>query len=216
MRAAWQSRAASCSTTRPSTAACRSARRLATVSSSSASRRRMAARAISASSRSVAVRFRSEPREVRLSGLDAKALGMQVNGEGTLTGSRRARGPVRSRSSRRTRPCKAAAHAAPPTVDVAARQARARDALRHEPHAGRAVVARPQADGARRRVSGNFEAFPASNGNVFRGWSHDFAVRARRVREGVRGDAAAAGINAKELGMRALERKFAFDSGADR
>ncbi len=97
--------------------------------------------------------FRAEPREIRVSKLSAEVFGMQVSGDGTLTGADELAGNVTIAefTPSSARAIAAARERAAEGRRERPRQAGARNALRREPHVRARVAREPQGHGVRRR-----------------------------------------------------------------
>jgi uncharacterized protein involved in outer membrane biogenesis len=159
--------------------------------------------------------FRSEPREVRVTKLQAKLLGLELSGEGTLAGDE-LRGNVAIPEFGPTPAVRALLRAAvPPRVDVSAL-----DKLALTTHfdanvaTGRAALTNIKAGVFGATISGNLEALPGERGNSFRG-----SISTSRFAPDAFAKAFAAmlpqTIQVKELGMMRLEARFALDTEAD-
>jgi len=160
--------------------------------------------------------FQQEPQVVRLTSIDATALGAHVTGEGTLTGSNELAGHVAVAELTPTPALQALLRGAvPPTVDVAALGTLALDARFDTTlDTGRAALRDFKLTALGASVSGTLESLPGARGNVFRGqiqtsrFASDALVQAFR-------DMLPAGLSAQELGMLELGATFSLDSGAD-
>jgi len=160
--------------------------------------------------------FQQEPQVVRLTSIDATALGAHVTGEGTLTGSNELAGHVVVAELTPTPALQALLRGAvPPTVDVAALGTLALDARFDTTlDTGRAALRDFKLTALGASVSGTLESLPGARGNVFRGqiqtsrFASDALVQAFR-------DMLPAGLSAQELGMLELGATFSLDSGAD-
>jgi AsmA protein len=160
--------------------------------------------------------FRAEPREIRVSKLSAEVFGMQVSGDGTLTGADELAGNVTIAEFTPSSAVQSLLRASvPPKVDVSALGKLAL-ATRFDANltSGRASLANLKATVFGAAISGNLEALPGDNGNVFRG-----SVSTSRFAPDAFAKAFAAmlppTLDVKELGTVRVESKFTFDSGAD-
>ena len=160
--------------------------------------------------------FQQEPQVVRLTGVDAAALGMRVTGEGSLTGGNELEGHVVIGEFTPSAALQALLRGAvPPTVDVGALGALALDApFATSLDSGRASLTDFKLTALGATVSGTLEAVPGERGNVFRGqiqssrFASDALVKAFA-------SLLPAGLTANELGMLELGAGFTLDSGAD-
>ena len=137
--------------------------------------------------------FRAEPREIRVSKLSAEVFGMQVSGDGTLTGADELAGNVTIAEFTPNSAVQSLLRASvPPKVDVSALGKLAL-ATRFDANltSGRASLANLKATVFGAAISGNLEALPGQQRQRVPRLGVHLALRARRVREGVRGDAAA-------------------------
>ena len=137
--------------------------------------------------------FRSEPREIRVSKLSAEVFGMKVTGDGTLTGTDELAGNVTIAEFTPNAAVQSLLRSSvPPKVDVSALGKLAL-ATRFEANltSGRASLANLKATVFGATISGNLEALPGPERQRVPRLGVDLALRARRVREGVRRDAAA-------------------------
>src|SRR5882672_4256370 len=160
--------------------------------------------------------FRSEPREVRLTGLDAKALGMQIKGEGTLTGADELAGRVEIPEFAPNKAVQGLLKTyAPATVDVAAIDKLALS-TRFDTNltTGRAALRDLKATALGATLSGDVQVTPSGKSSSYRG-----SVQTSRFAPDAFAKAFAgmlpAGVKAQQLGMVQLKAQFALDSGAD-
>jgi uncharacterized protein involved in outer membrane biogenesis len=160
--------------------------------------------------------FRAEPREIRVSKLSAGVLGMQITGDGTLTGKDELAGNVTIPEFTPSAAVQSLLRSSvPPRVDVSALGKLAL-ATRFDANltSGRASIANLRATVFGATITGNLEALPGQNGNVFRG-----SVTTSRFAPDAFAKAFAAmlppKIDARQLGNVRVETKFVFDTAAD-
>jgi uncharacterized protein involved in outer membrane biogenesis len=160
--------------------------------------------------------FVAEPREIRVSKLAAEMFGMKVTGDGALLGKDELSGSVTIPVFTPGAAVQALLRSSvPPKVDVSALRELAL-ATRFEANltSGRASLANLTATVFGARISGNLEAVPGQNGNVFRG-----SVSTSRFAPDAFAQAFAAMLPPKldvgELGIVRIETTFAFDTAAD-
>ena len=160
--------------------------------------------------------FRSEPREIRVSKLSAEAFGLTVSGDGTLEGKDELTGNVTIPEFTPSAAVQSLLRASvPPKVDVSALGKLAL-ATRFEANltSGRASLAGLRATVFGASISGNLDAIPGQNGNVFRG-----SVATSRFAPDAFAKAFAAmlppKVGAQQLGTVRIETTFAFDTAAD-
>src|SRR5882672_111285 len=160
--------------------------------------------------------FRSEPREVRLTGLDAKALGMQIKAEGTLTGADELAGRVEIPEFAPNKAVQGLLKTyAPSTMDVAAIDKLAL-ATRFDTNltTGRAGLRDLKVTALGATLSGDVQVTPSGKSSSYRG-----SVQTSRFAPDALAKAFAnmlpAGVKAQQLGMVQLKAQFALDSGAD-
>src|SRR5882672_1492925 len=160
--------------------------------------------------------FRSQPQEVRLTGLDAKALGMQIKGEGTLTGADELAGRVEIPEFAPNKAVQGLLKTyAPATVDVAAIDKLALS-TRFDTNltTGRAALRDLKATALGATLSGDVQVTPSGKSSSYRG-----SVQTSRFAPDAFAKAFAgmlpAGVKAQQLGMVQLKAQFALDSGAD-
>jgi AsmA protein len=160
--------------------------------------------------------FQQEPQTMRLTAVDAAALGMHVTGEGSLTGGNELAGHVVIGEFTPNPALQALLRGAvPPTVDVGALGPLALDApFDASLNSGRAALRNFKLTALGATVSGTLEAVPGERGNVVRGqiqtsrFASDALVKAVAA-------TLPAGLTANELGMFELNAGFTLDSGAD-
>jgi AsmA protein len=160
--------------------------------------------------------FQQEPQVVRLTGVDAMALGAHVTGEGTLTGGNELAGHVVVAELTPNAALQALLRGAvPPTVDVAALGLLALDARFDTTlDTGRAALRDFKLTALGATVSGTLEALPGERGNVFRGQIQTSRFASDAVVKAFAG-LLPAGLSANELGMLELGAGFSLDSAAD-
>lgn len=160
--------------------------------------------------------FRAEPREVRLTNLDAALLGMTVRGEGTLAGNDTLAGRIEVAQFSPSKAVQAMLRAAvPPTVDVSALD---RIALRTSFEAsltsGAAALRGLRAEAFGATIDADLQAIPGNRGNTFRG-----SIATSRFAPDAFAKAFAAllpkQISPGELGMIQAKAQFTLDSGGD-
>jgi AsmA protein len=160
--------------------------------------------------------FQQEPQAVRLTGIDAAALGMHVTGEAALTGGNELAGHVViGELTPSTALLALLRGAVPPTVDVSALGTLALDARFDTTlETGRAALRDFKLTALGATVTGTLEAVPDSRGNVFRG-----QIQTTRFASDALVQTFAAllppGLSASELGMLELAAGFTLDAGAD-
>jgi AsmA protein len=160
--------------------------------------------------------FQQEPQVVRLTGVDASALGVHVTGEGTLTGGNELSGHVVVGELTPNAALQALLRdAVGATVDVSALGPLALDAgFDTTLDTGRATLRDFKLTALGANVSGTVETVPGARGNVYRGqiqtsrFASDGLVRAFA-------STLPAGLTANELGMLELGAGFTLDSAAD-
>lgn len=160
--------------------------------------------------------FRAEPREIRVSKVSADVFGMKVTGDGALTGRDELAGNVTIAEFTPNAAVQSLLRASvPPKVDVSALGKLAL-ATRFAANltTGSASLANLKATVFGATISGNLEALPGQNGNVFRG-----SVSTSRFAPDAFAKAFAAmlppKIDAKKLGTARVATKFVFDTAAD-
>ena len=160
--------------------------------------------------------FQQQPQTVRLTGVDAAALGLHVTGEGTLTGGNELAGHVVVGDVTPNAALQALLRGAvPPTVDVGALGTLALDARFDTTlDSGRAALRDFTLKALGATVTGTLEAVPGERGNVFRG-----QIQTSRFASDAMVQAFSAmlppGLAAGELGMLELAAGFTLDSRAD-
>lgn len=161
--------------------------------------------------------FRSQPQEVRLTNLDAKALGLQVKGEGTLTGTEELAGRVEIPEFAPNKALQGMLKTyVPPTVDVSAIDKLALS-TRFDTNltTGRASLKELKATALGATLTGELQAIPGGNkGNSYRG-----SLSTSRFAPDAFAKAFAQllpeGVKAQQLGMVQVTTQFAMDAGAD-
>jgi uncharacterized protein involved in outer membrane biogenesis len=160
--------------------------------------------------------FQQEPQVVRLTSIDAAALGTRVTGEASLTGGNELAGHVVIGEFTPNAATQALLRGAvPPSVDVTALGTLALDApFDMSLDSGRASLRDLKLTALGATVTGTFEAVPGERGDVFRGqiqssrFASDALVKALA-------SMLPAGLTANELGMLELGGSFTLDSAAD-
>ena len=160
--------------------------------------------------------FQQEPQVVRLTGVDASALGMHVTGEGTLTGGNELAGHVVVGELTPSAALQALLRdVVGATVDLSALGTLALDAgFDTTLDTGRATLRDFKLTALGANLSGTLETVPGARGNVYRGqiqssrFASDALVKAFA-------SMLPAGLTASELGMLELGAGFTLDSGAD-
>lgn len=161
-------------------------------------------------------RFQAEPQTIHVTNVRAELLGVQIAGEGSLTGSNELAGRVVIPQFTPNAAVQALLRTAvPPTVDVTGLGALALDTrFDTSLDSGRAALRDLTASVLGATISGNLEALPGQHGNVFRG-----AVSTSRFPADAFAKTFAAmlppNLTASELGMIELATTFTFDAGAD-
>ncbi|HVJ31460.1 MAG TPA: AsmA-like C-terminal region-containing protein, partial [Gammaproteobacteria bacterium] len=160
--------------------------------------------------------FQQEPQLVRLTGIDAAALGAHVTGEGTLTGGNELAGHVVVAELTPNAALQALLRGAvPPTVDIAALGTLALDARFDTTlDTGRASLSDFKLTALGATASGTLEALPGERGNVFRGRIQTSRFASDALVQAFAG-LLPPGLSASELGMLELGAGFSLDSGAD-
>jgi uncharacterized protein involved in outer membrane biogenesis len=159
--------------------------------------------------------FRSEPREIRVTKLAAKLLGLELSGEGTLTGDE-LKGKVAIPEFAPTPAVRSFLRTVvPPRVDVGALDKLALTTnFDSNVATGRAALTSLEARVFGATISGHLEALPGERGNSFRG-----SVTTSRFPPDSFAKAFAAmlpqTIDVKELGTMRVTAKFALDGAAD-
>src|SRR6185503_13667510 len=160
--------------------------------------------------------FQQEPQVVRLTGVDASALGMHVTGEGTLTGGNELAGHVVVGELTPSAALQALLRdVVGATVDLSALGTLALDAgFDTTLDTGRATLRDFKLTALGANLSGTLETVPGARGNVYRGqiqssrFASDALVKAFA-------SMLPAGLTANELGMLELGAAVTLDSGAD-
>ena len=160
--------------------------------------------------------FQQEPQIVRLSGIDAMALGAHVTGESTLTGGNELAGHVVIAELAPNTALQALLRGAvPPTVDVTALGLLALDARFDTTlDTGRAALRDLKLTALGATLTGTLEALPGERGNVFRGQIQTSRFASDAMVQAFKGFLPP-NLSAKELGMLELGAGFSLDSGAD-
>ena len=160
--------------------------------------------------------FQQEPQIVRLTGIDATALGAHVTGEGTLTGGNELAGHLVVAELTPNAALQALLRGAvPPTVDVTALGTLALDARFDTTlDTGRAALRDLKLTALGTTVTGTLEALPGARGNVFRGQIQTSRFPSDAIVKAFAG-MLPPNLTAKELGMLELGAGFSLDSGAD-
>jgi uncharacterized protein involved in outer membrane biogenesis len=160
--------------------------------------------------------FQQEPQTVRLTGLDAEALGVAVRGEGTLTAGNELAGRVAVAEFTPNEALQALLRErVPQSVDVAALGPLALEtSFATSLDSGRASARELRLTALGATVSGNLEIAPGNGGNVVRG-----ELQTSRFPADALARAFAASLppnlTASELGTLELAATFVLDSGAD-
>jgi AsmA protein len=165
---------------------------------------------------SAAFRFRAEPSAIEVTNVRAEALGIELSGEGSLTGGNELAGHVAIAEFTPNTAVQGLLRAAvPPTVEVAALGALAID-TRFDTNldTGRAALRDLTAKVFGATIQGNLAGLPGERGNVFRG-----SISTSRFPADAFAKTFAAllppNLAASELGMIELATTFTFDAGAD-
>jgi uncharacterized protein involved in outer membrane biogenesis len=160
--------------------------------------------------------YRARPREIRVSELSAEVLGVHLTGAGTLAGTDELTGNVDIAEFAPNAALRSLLRSVvPPKVDVSALD-RLALATRFDANleSGRAALANLNATVLGAQISGNLEAVPGANGNVFRG-----SVATSRFAPDAFAQAFAAMLPPKldvtEIGAIRLQTSFSFDTAAD-
>jgi len=160
--------------------------------------------------------FQTEPQVMRVSSLNADALGMHVTGEATLTGGNELAGRVAIGEFTPNAALQALLRGAvPPTVDVAALGRLALETTFDTSlDTGRAALRDFKLTALGATVSGTLEGVPGDRGDLFRG-----QIQTSRFAPDAMTQAFAAmlppTLTADKLGMLELAASFTFDAGAD-
>jgi AsmA protein len=160
--------------------------------------------------------FDSEPREIRVTNLSAEVFGMKLRGDGALAGQDELTGSVTIPAFEPSAAVQALLRSSvPPKVDVSALGELAL-ATRFDANltSGRASLANLTATVFGAVISGNLDAVPGQNGNVFRG---SFSTSRFAPDAFARAFAAMLPpqVDAQKLGTVRIETTFAFDTAAD-
>ena len=160
--------------------------------------------------------FQQEPQVVRLTAVDAAALGAHVTGEGTLTGGNELAGHVVVAELTPNAALQALLRGAvPPTVDVTALGTLGLDARFDTTlDTGRAALRDFKLTALGATVTGTLEALPGERGNLFRGQIQTSRFASDAMVQAFKG-LLPPNLSAKELGMLELGAGFSLDSGAD-
>jgi hypothetical protein len=160
--------------------------------------------------------FRAQPREIRVTGVDAQLFGMRVRGEGTLAGDNELKGRIDIPEFTPNAAVQSLLRASvPPTVDVSALGKLAL-ATRFDANlaTGRAALREIKAGAFGASITGELEALPGTNGNTFQG-----SVATSRFAPDAFAKAFAAllpaNLSPSELGMLQVNTRFVFDSARD-
>jgi uncharacterized protein involved in outer membrane biogenesis len=160
--------------------------------------------------------FQAEPQVLNLTGLEAETLGMQIRGNGTLTGSSELAGSIEIPAFTPNAAVQAwLRNAAPPTLDVSALDRLAlRARFDTNLDSGRASIRDLEASVLGATLTGNLDALPGERGNVFSG-----TITTSRFAPDAFAKAFATvlppDLATSELGMIELDARFVFDAGAD-
>jgi AsmA protein len=162
--------------------------------------------------------FRNEPREARLTALDAKALGLQLKGEGTLTGTDAVAGRVEIPEFAPSKAVQGLLKAyAPSTVDLSALDKLAL-AARFDANVstGRASVRELKVSALGATLSGDLESLPGAKGKPA---SYRGSIATSRFSPDALAKAFAQllpeGVKPQQLGTMQVKAQFALDGGAD-
>jgi AsmA protein len=160
--------------------------------------------------------FRAQPREIRVTGVDAQLFGMRVRGEGTLAGDNELKGRIDIPEFTPNAAVQSLLRASvPPTVDVGA-LGKLAHATRFDANlaTGRAALRELKVGAFGASITGELEAIPGTNGNTFQG-----SVATSRFAPDAFAKAFAAllpaNLSPSELGMLQVNTRFVFDSGKD-
>jgi AsmA protein len=160
--------------------------------------------------------FRAEPREVRLTNVDAALLGMTIRGEGTLAGDDELAGRIELPQFAPSKAVQSLLRAAvPPTVDVSALdQLALRTSFTANLTTGQAALRDLHAQVFGATIDAELQAIPGQRGNTFRG-----SVTTSRFAPDAFAKAFAGllpkQISPGKLGMVQAKAQFAMDTGAD-